>query len=101
MKIYIGLGPITILKNSKNVLLNILSNHDLDKVNEFIYHKILIDLDAHEFMPGLSWFSTDVGKIICNRFPILCGDILGAFLSANSDLDSYDRLAVLAEHEPC
>ena len=42
-------------------------------------------------MSGIPWLSTNIGKIICARFPLLCGDIIGSFVGADKDLDNYDR----------
>ena len=51
-------------------------------------------------MPGIPWLSTDIGNTICTKFPLLCGDIIGSFLSADKDLDNYDRYDIFAEHDP-
>ena len=51
-------------------------------------------------MPGIPWLSTNVGKIICDRFPLLCGDVIGLFVCEDKDLDNYDRYEVFAEHDP-
>lgn len=52
-------------------------------------------------MPGVRWLVTENGKLICNLFPLLCGgDIIGAFVSADKTLDSYDRYTLFLEREP-
>lgn len=51
-------------------------------------------------MPGNTWLISRFGKIICYNFPLLCGDIVGAIVSADKDLDNYDRYDVLAGHAP-
>ena len=45
-------------------------------------------------MPGFAWLSTNVGKIICTKFPLLCGDIIGSLVGANKALDNLDRYDV-------
>ena len=62
--------------------------------------KILLDLGVHEFMPGDTWISSSVGRIFCGLFPKVCGDIVGAIVSADKNLDNYDRYDVLSGHDP-
>jgi gastric triacylglycerol lipase len=51
-------------------------------------------------MPGDTWFVTDVGRVFCAYFPKVCGDVVGAIVSADKNLDNYDRYDVLAGHDP-
>ena len=51
-------------------------------------------------MPGVHWLTTDHGKIICNSFPLLCSDIIGAFTNADRKFDNYDRYEIFLEHGP-
>ena len=45
-------------------------------------------------MPGIPWLSSEVGKIVCTEFPLLCGDVIGSFVSTDEDFDNYNRYDV-------
>ena len=52
-------------------------------------------------MPGVRWLLTDDnGKLICYMFPLLCGDVIGAFIGADKNFDNYDRYLVFLERTP-
>jgi len=62
--------------------------------------KLLVDFGINEFMVGDTWLTSDAGRIFCGAFPLVCGDIIGAIVSADKNLDNYERYDVLAGHEP-
>jgi len=62
--------------------------------------KIFDLLKIDEFFPGDTWLVTDVGRVFCSYFPSICGDIVGSIVSADKNLDNYDRYDVLAGHAP-
>jgi gastric triacylglycerol lipase len=41
-----------------------------------------------------------LGRVVCGIIPVLCGDLVGAIVSADKNLDNYDRYDVLAGHDP-
>lgn len=53
-----------------------------------------------EFMPGLPWLSTNVGKNICTKFPLICGDIIHILVSADKEYDNYERYDLFALNVP-
>lgn len=51
-------------------------------------------------MPGDTWVSSVLGREFCSHFPLICGDLIGSIISADKNLDNYDRYDVLAGHDP-
>jgi len=61
--------------------------------------KLLTDLKVKEF-GGPSFFTSEIGRVVCGHFALICGDIVGALVTADKNLDNYDRYDVLAGHDP-
>jgi gastric triacylglycerol lipase len=41
-----------------------------------------------------------VGRVVCSIIPSLCDDIVTPIVSADKNLDNYERYDVLAGHDP-
>lgn len=101
LKTYVGLGPVAYVGHQKSEVINLLIHSGMDKVNVVLgIVKIVEMLKIDEFFPGDTWLVTDVGRVFCSYFPRVCGDIVGSIVSADKNLDNYDRYDVLAGHAP-
>lgn len=62
--------------------------------------EVLDSFGLNEFAPGDTFISSDVGRVFCGLEPHICGDLIGSMVSADPELDNYDRYDVLSGHAP-
>lgn len=88
---FIGLGPVAFVTTKYSALVRLLDTSLIELLDAF---------GMHEFMPGETFISSDVGRIFCGLEPNICGDLIGSMVSADPKLDNYDRYDVLSGHAP-
>ncbi|CAK72880.1 unnamed protein product (macronuclear) [Paramecium tetraurelia] len=88
---FIGMGPVAWVTTKYSPLVRLLDTNFLE---------VLATFGLHEFMPGDSFLTSEIGRVVCGLMENLCGDLIGSFVSADPVLDNYDRYDVLAGHSP-
>eukprot|EP00347_Sterkiella_histriomuscorum_P018552 403345077 len=93
ISVFVALGPVMKLTNSKSNLLQLIAHNDA------LLLATCQTLGIYEFFPA-NWLTTGAMRLLCGTLPSLCQ--LGDYLIADEDLslDDKDRLTVYFGHFP-
>ena len=87
---YFGFGPVAYVTHQTAPLIDL-----LDKSLVLQWYELR---KIYEFMPSMSWFQSDIGRLFCSEYPKVCTDTLKYMMDADPELDNYERADVMIGH---